>query len=216
MEIQLHKALARGKFVKVNGRQVWTKLRYEKLPGICFNCGSILHDEGGCKKESGAGRERGEESVQFGSWLRANVVQKGRHNGNAGKGKTWWKDAEKEIEKEKEGARSEGMSVNEVCLVMVVEKENISKEGGGVDLGEELLNANKKGREENEGVVESSECSSQMLLTDKHEEGGVVKKVSDEEKQVELVVKKNSSWKRRARDKGRPCNQVNLVSFKKM
>lgn len=145
VEIQLHKTLARGRLVKVNGRQVWTTLRYEKLPRICFNCGWLVHGEGGCGLGSRLREERGEDFAQFGSWLRAEMAQKGRYNGyrarsgSEGKEKIWRKDVGMETEKKNEGFR---------CEEFGVEEENITKEGECEEQG-----AKMKMREKGEGEV---------------------------------------------------------------
>lgn len=38
VEIPLCKALARSRFINVQGQKTWMDFRYEKLPKICFMC----------------------------------------------------------------------------------------------------------------------------------------------------------------------------------
>lgn len=42
-------------------------MKYEKLPKLCFGCGYIIHEEGGCKSQGPKARD------QLWAWLRAEV-----------------------------------------------------------------------------------------------------------------------------------------------
>lgn len=68
IELDLRKAIARGRTVNLEGNKLWVQLTYEKLPKICFKCGRIKHDKDGCKGVNGKGDRK-----QYGSWLRASL-----------------------------------------------------------------------------------------------------------------------------------------------
>lgn len=69
IEIPLHKVIARGRIIKLNGNRIWASFKYKKLPRMCFQCGWILHGEVGC--DAGPDQRKTREGVitQFEAWL---------------------------------------------------------------------------------------------------------------------------------------------------
>lgn len=63
--------------------------------------------------------------------------------------------------------------------------------------------------------MESSESAGQMILSEKKEVEEDAESDSTEVKNIESSMKKNGCWKRRAREKGKAYNLLNLVSSKK-
>lgn len=64
MELDLRKAVARGRTTNLMGNKLWVPLTYEKLPKLCFKCGRIKHGMEGWKGVVGKG-----DRLQYGSWL---------------------------------------------------------------------------------------------------------------------------------------------------
>ncbi|XP_042939405.1 uncharacterized protein LOC122274431 [Carya illinoinensis] len=78
--MDLRKAMARGRTANLLGSRIWVPVTYEKLPKLCFDCGRIKHDIGGCQRV-----EVEWNKLQYGSWLRAQISPRGR-GGEARKG----------------------------------------------------------------------------------------------------------------------------------
>lgn len=97
-EMDIRKAIARGRTVTLDEQKMQSPFTYEKLPKICFKCGCIIHREQGCVESGMKQDHSGEKESQFGPWLRANVSYrenymgstKGRENNNIGvRGGEW-------------------------------------------------------------------------------------------------------------------------------
>jgi hypothetical protein len=85
--IDIQKPLERGRSLTIAGKAQWVSFKYENLPIFCFNCGRIVHGEGGCPN-----RSQKELKKEWGVWLRAEKFNKqgmgrggewhqtGRHN----------------------------------------------------------------------------------------------------------------------------------------
>ncbi|KAF5443043.1 hypothetical protein F2P56_035638 [Juglans regia] len=71
IEMKLHQALPRGRMIGVKGDKVWIPIKYEKLPKVCFMCGYIAHEAGGCTLKSENLAQHAEKIMQFGPRLRA-------------------------------------------------------------------------------------------------------------------------------------------------
>lgn len=68
IRIDLTKPLARGRVIKLLGKQTLIAFQYEKLPKYCYDCGKICHGRGGCTIKGGA--RINESEKQYGPWLR--------------------------------------------------------------------------------------------------------------------------------------------------
>ncbi|XP_042990316.1 uncharacterized protein LOC122317333 [Carya illinoinensis] len=55
VELNLKKAVARGRTMDVLGKKHLISLKYEKLPRLCFDCGMIVHGGKGCSNSNGNG-----------------------------------------------------------------------------------------------------------------------------------------------------------------
>lgn len=53
IEVDIRKAITKGRTVNLEGNKLWVSLTYEKLPKIYFKCGRIKHDNDGCKGVNG-------------------------------------------------------------------------------------------------------------------------------------------------------------------
>jgi hypothetical protein len=80
IRLDVTKPLARGRMIRLLGKQVLITFQYEKLPWYCLDCGRISHGNGGCDQKSGV-RDKGSEK-QYGTWLR---VPPPRRRGNQSK-----------------------------------------------------------------------------------------------------------------------------------
>jgi hypothetical protein len=69
--IDIQKPLERGRSLTIAGKSHWVNFKYENLPIFCFNCGRIVHGEGGCPK-----RSQKELKKEWGVWLRAEKYNK--------------------------------------------------------------------------------------------------------------------------------------------
>jgi hypothetical protein len=70
IRINLSKPLPRGRKINVEGKQVWIRFQYERLPKFCFQCGVVSHGLKGCPNRSSFRHQ--ETSPQYGPWMRAN------------------------------------------------------------------------------------------------------------------------------------------------
>jgi hypothetical protein len=69
--IDIKKPLERGRSLTIAGKAHWVSFKYENLPIFCFNCGRIVHGEGGCPN-----RSQKELKKEWGVWLRAEKFNK--------------------------------------------------------------------------------------------------------------------------------------------
>jgi hypothetical protein len=53
IRIDLSKPLARGRIIKLQGKEIWVAFQYEKLPRFCFNCGVVIHSNQKCGEYGG-------------------------------------------------------------------------------------------------------------------------------------------------------------------
>jgi hypothetical protein len=70
IRIDLSKPLARGRVIKLQGKEIWVAFQYEKIPWFCFKCGVVLHNSKKCGIYGGRKTQRAEETKEFGPWLR--------------------------------------------------------------------------------------------------------------------------------------------------
>lgn len=75
--VNINLPLSRGRFLSVEGRQIWLPFKYERLPLFCFQCGVIKHGKQGCTWMSGSSQDPAEGESQFGPWLRTNTPKLG-------------------------------------------------------------------------------------------------------------------------------------------
>ncbi|XP_041009307.1 uncharacterized protein LOC121253347 [Juglans microcarpa x Juglans regia] len=66
-EVNLTKALVRGRWVQGGDQRTWIAFKYERLQNFCFKCGVLKHKGKSCPLMH---RDDG-EAIQFGPWLRA-------------------------------------------------------------------------------------------------------------------------------------------------
>ncbi|KAF5458477.1 hypothetical protein F2P56_022503 [Juglans regia] len=68
VEVDISKPLIRGRFIELEGMQLWLPFKYERLPAFCFECGTIKHS----RLCPGASRMVNKDAGhQYGPWLRA-------------------------------------------------------------------------------------------------------------------------------------------------
>jgi hypothetical protein len=71
IKVNVKKPLAQERTLRIRDRSMWITFQYERLPRLCFRCGTISHGRIGCP-DSGRRSRHGEEmEMQFGVWLRA-------------------------------------------------------------------------------------------------------------------------------------------------
>jgi hypothetical protein len=73
--IDLTKPLDRGRALIIQGKSIWVKFRYEKLPSFCHFCGRIYHGRIICEKKQGFRMNDDDVGKQWGMWLRADDVR---------------------------------------------------------------------------------------------------------------------------------------------
>ena len=70
--LNISKPLCRGRVITLeDGKDLWISFKYERLPNLCYRCGCLSHDERSYELWSASKGNQGEESPQFGPWLRA-------------------------------------------------------------------------------------------------------------------------------------------------
>lgn len=217
VEVDLLKALVRGRRISVKGKCCWIPFKYEKLPRICFDCGRITHFGSRCENrdEETMKKQRGDD--QFGPWLRADPPGKrfaGQKSRTGSKGSTRGQVPVQDCTGvEKEPAPNK------------VSNEFYSEEGRSMEDGEELRMEKGEGmggvsKIESEEVEDSGSGGFQHLVPSQMEdspslsgfmkgsegvgEGDLVETViySEEATHLEQSGKGGGKWKRRARDKG--------------
>jgi hypothetical protein len=70
IRIDLSKPLARGRIIKLNGKDLWVAFQYEKISKFCFVCGTVVHDGRRCREVTGRRAQKREETEEYGTWLR--------------------------------------------------------------------------------------------------------------------------------------------------
>ena len=85
MNIDITKPLRR--FITVTGGgekcEIWGRIRYERLPTFCYECGIIGHSKTECGKISAD--ENSDISIkQYGDWLRVSPLAKGSQRWKTG------------------------------------------------------------------------------------------------------------------------------------
>jgi hypothetical protein len=70
IRIDLSKPLARGRIIRVQDKELWVALQYEKIPRFCFNCGVAMHNNQKCGEYGGRKMQRAEKTDDYGPWLR--------------------------------------------------------------------------------------------------------------------------------------------------
>ena len=47
--LDISKPLCRGRVISLDsGKEIWVPFKYERLPSLCFWCGSLMHDDRDC------------------------------------------------------------------------------------------------------------------------------------------------------------------------
>ncbi|KAL0002652.1 hypothetical protein SO802_016433 [Lithocarpus litseifolius] len=70
--IDVSKPLSRGRVISLDsGKELWVSFRYERLPNICYWCGSLMHGDRDCEQWVETEGSFSKESKQFGPWIRA-------------------------------------------------------------------------------------------------------------------------------------------------
>jgi hypothetical protein len=87
--IDLTKPLDRGRKINIRNKSTWVKLKYEKLPNFCYNCGVVRHSRWGCAAKSLKGEGSLSGDTPFGPWLRVPPVFR-RWKGGSG---SWGKES---------------------------------------------------------------------------------------------------------------------------
>ncbi|XP_023918539.1 uncharacterized protein LOC112030085 [Quercus suber] len=64
--------LCRSRLISLsNNKQVWVSFRYERLPNLCYWCGSLLHDDRDCERRIESEGSLKADQREFGPELRA-------------------------------------------------------------------------------------------------------------------------------------------------
>jgi hypothetical protein len=82
IRIDLSKPLARGRIIKLQGKEIWVAFQYEKLPRFCFKCGVVIHSNQKCGEYGGRKTQRTVETEEFGTWLRVASPKRRFGHGN--------------------------------------------------------------------------------------------------------------------------------------
>ena len=74
--INVTKKLIRGKKITIEGGESrWVQLKFERLPNFCYWCGLLSHSLRECPL-SIVNNQMGEESFQYGAWLRGEPTRR--------------------------------------------------------------------------------------------------------------------------------------------
>lgn len=88
VEMDITKALMRGTFLTIDGKQTWVQFKYERLPNFCLQYGVIKHSKKGCPNMK-VERSAYAGQTQYGEWLCAPLAKNTgsshkRYGGDAG------------------------------------------------------------------------------------------------------------------------------------
>ena len=73
--LNVSKPLCRGRVITLDdGKDLWIPFKYERLPNLCYRCGCLSHDERNCEVWSVCEGNLGDESPQFGPWVKASPL----------------------------------------------------------------------------------------------------------------------------------------------
>ncbi|XP_042952161.1 uncharacterized protein LOC122289250 [Carya illinoinensis] len=180
VEMDMRKAVARGRTIEVEGKKLWVPFTYEKLPKLCFKCGCIIHGEEGCTGGILSQAIEGERKTQFGPWLRASGGPRGNFKGWKGNTENeGGREEKKEKEVEKERSGEEGVEVK---------KDSVLREESGKIIMNEV------------GViVEGNEGKDERNREEMNALGGA-QMISEDEGRVN-ILERERRWKRRAKGK---------------
>ncbi|KAK9273439.1 hypothetical protein L1049_018249 [Liquidambar formosana] len=67
VRLNVTRPLKRGVTVKVEGRQMWVPIKYERLPTFCYYCGILGHADKDCEQRYEEPVERREENKRAGT-----------------------------------------------------------------------------------------------------------------------------------------------------
>lgn len=67
VEIDITKPIPMGFFQKIEKDKTWIQFCYERLGGLCFNCGTLGHLKNSCKAKGCTSSTK--EDDEYGSWL---------------------------------------------------------------------------------------------------------------------------------------------------
>ncbi|KAK9987218.1 hypothetical protein SO802_032169 [Lithocarpus litseifolius] len=77
VKVDVTKKLVRGKKVTIEGGEGrWVQFKYERLPNFCYHCGLLSHDLKECPEVKNHGGHLELKTLQYGAWLRGEVMRK--------------------------------------------------------------------------------------------------------------------------------------------
>ena len=70
--LDISKPLCRGRVISLDsGKEIWVPFKYERLPSLCFWCGSLMHDDRDCVRWVESEGKLPPEAQQFGPRIKA-------------------------------------------------------------------------------------------------------------------------------------------------
>ena len=70
--------LVRGKKITIEGGESrWVSFKYERLPNFNYRCGLLNHALKDCNEGHEHSKEEGANVLQYGAWLRGNLIRRG-------------------------------------------------------------------------------------------------------------------------------------------
>ncbi|KAJ8452109.1 hypothetical protein Cgig2_016690 [Carnegiea gigantea] len=82
VDVDIKNPLRQGVSVKIDGKSIWIRPKYVKLPDFCYGCGKLGYVFKACNLVDG---DMNDADLQYGSWLRASPL-KFRRRSAEGKG----------------------------------------------------------------------------------------------------------------------------------
>ena len=77
VQVDVMKKLVRGKKVTIErGEGRWVQFKYESLPNFCYHCGILSHVLKECTEVKNNGGRPDLKTLQYGAWLRGEVMRK--------------------------------------------------------------------------------------------------------------------------------------------
>ena len=72
VSVHITQPLCRGRVISLdNGKELWVSFKYERIPNLCYWCGSLMHNDRDCSLWIESEGTLQNEAQQFGPWIKA-------------------------------------------------------------------------------------------------------------------------------------------------
>ena len=81
VKVDVSQPLCRGRVISLeNNKELWVSFKYERLPTLCYWCGSLTHDDRDCELWIESKGTLPTEAQQYSAWIKAPPFVQSRRN----------------------------------------------------------------------------------------------------------------------------------------